>query len=128
MNDAVKTYDIDGVINLDEFGVGIRPSSERDIIITGRSYQEAESTLRFLHTNNIKNQVFFNPVLFDEKTRESSGWHKARTINMLKDLGSNIVIHFEDDPVQADIIENNTTVTVIRVNHNNLIELENVKR
>jgi len=52
---------------------------------------------------------------FDKKTRESSGYHKAETLNRLMGAGMNIISHYEDDEVQANIIESLSTVYVIRV-------------
>lgn len=123
----IKTYDIDGVINLDSMGVGIRPSSPDDIIITGRSFEESKETMDFLESNGIFNKVFFNTVKFDDKTRESSGQHKGRIISeLLKEF--DILCHYEDDEIQMKEIQKMTNIKVIHVNHKGLIELENVKR
>jgi len=128
MSKSIKSYDIDGVINLDEYGIGIRPGSDNDIIITGRSIEESEETYKFLEEHNISNIVYLNPIPFDEKTRESSGWHKVNILNSLTNQGINIIIHYEDDEIQANIIRENTNVKVIKVDHQDMIELENVRR
>jgi len=124
----IKTYDFDGVVSLDEHGLGIRPGSKNDVIITGRSVDEQESTYRFLKEHNIDNMVFHNPLPFDDKTREDGGWHKVKVIKFLQECGFNILIHYDDDPIQAKIVSENTTVKVIHVNHKDLIELENIRR
>ena len=106
---AVNSYDIDGVIS-----VGITPRPE-DIIITGRSYEEAPETLEYLHSRGIYNQVFFNPECFENKSRESSGKHKARILKVLRPM---IDKHFEDDEIQKAEIEKVVDVSVVLVSHN----------
>lgn len=105
---------------------GLRPAMH-DIIITGRSlYDECVYTHEWLKERDIRNLVFFNPVKFEEKTRENAGEHKANMINLLETMGCKIGLHFEDDPVQADIIEKNCPhIKVVRVVHD-LVEKENV--
>jgi hypothetical protein len=105
----INTFDLDGVVIVDE-KVVLRPNPE-DIIITGRSVEEALVTLTFLRDNGVNNQVFFNPLLFSEKTRESSGIHKAKTmINLMRHQNSiTLTYHFEDDSVQKAAIENHFT-------------------
>lgn len=119
----INTYDIDGVINLGDYA-GLVPR-ERDIIITGRSKEERSYTAEWLWARGIYNNVYYNQIPFDEKTREKSGYHKAETLNFLEDQGYEIGVHFEDDPIQADIIEQNTNVKVVRIIHD-LVEKENV--
>lgn len=112
----MNSFDIDGVIT-----VGIYPGPD-DIIITGRSYEETYETIRMLHDKGIHNEVYFNPLRFEDKTRTTSGVHKARII-----LGLKPRIHFEDDPVQWEIIERLCPETnVVRVVHE-LTEKENVR-
>lgn len=105
MNKEICTFDIDGVILFDEFGFGIHPGPN-DIIITGRSIEESAKTLSLLRDEGIFNTIYFNPIPFFKKTRESSGEHKVNCLNLLvNSLGYAIKAHFEDDPIQADIIE-----------------------
>lgn len=112
----MNSFDIDGVIT-----VGLFPGPN-DVIITGRSYEEEPETLRMLHAKGIFNKVFFNPLPFNAKTRKTSGLHKAGIIQEL-----NIAIHFEDDPIQWEIIERDCpNVKVVRVVHD-LTEKENVR-
>ena len=99
----INSYDIDGVIYLNEYS-GLTPRKE-DIIITGRSIEEACETLEFLHSRGIYNQVFFNPLHKWLKSRESSGIHKASILNMLQKSGYTIGIHFEDDEIQIEAIK-----------------------
>ncbi len=100
----VNGFDIDGVIHLGDGVCGIRPGPG-DVIITGRSYEEEAETLAFLRRNGIHNPVFFNQVPYEEKSRESSGWHKGETIKMLHRTGLTIQYFFEDDEVQKAEIE-----------------------
>ena len=114
---TINSYDIDGVIT-----VGITPRPE-DIIITGRSYEEAKETLEYLHSRGIYNQVFFNPVRYDEKSRVSSGEHKAR---ILKAFEGMVGKHFEDDIIQKQKIEEVVDIPVVLLKHN-LTNKENEK-
>ena len=79
----VNGFDIDGVIHLGNGVCGVRPGPN-DVIITGRSHEEAPETKAFLLRNGINNHVYFNPLTFDEKSRQSSGEHKAKTLKFLK--------------------------------------------
>jgi hypothetical protein len=45
-----------------------------------------------------------NPLKFEEKTRQTSGQHKGRTLFYLEQMGYRFGIHFEDDPIQAEEI------------------------
>ena len=113
---AMNGFDIDGVIS-----IGIYPGPN-DIIITGRSFEEEEETTIFLKNRGISNKVYFNPIPFDEKTRESSGIHKAIKIKELKPE-----FFFEDDPIQWDIIMALCPqVKVVKIDHN-FTEKENVR-
>lgn len=112
----MNSFDIDGVIT-----VGLYPGPS-DVIITGRSFEEEPETKRMLRGKGIHNPVYFNPLPWADKTRKSSGEHKARIIN---ELG--ITLHFEDDPIQIDVIQNQCPrCTVVAVVHN-LTEKENVR-
>ncbi len=122
-NQSVNTFDIDGVIT-----IGLYPGPN-DIIITGRSYEEAPETYQMLRLKGIKNAVYFNPLPWAAKTRESSGTHKAHIIKYLLKSGVNVRCHMEDDEVQKAAIESalsNTSVVVVHIKHS-LTELENVK-
>lgn len=108
-----NSFDIDGVLT-----IGIFPGPN-DIIITGRSFEESSETLEMLKNKGIVNDVYYNPLLYDEKTRVSSGKHKATTLNRLKDQGLEIGNHFEDDEIQKEIIERECPwINVIHVVHN----------
>lgn len=123
----INSFDIDGVIYLGEGVTGLFPGPN-DVIITGRSYEEAPETYEMLRSRNIHNVVYFNNVPFDAKTRKSSGEHKANTIRMLTASGVPIAYHFEDDPVQIEEIRARVTTTqVIHVNSNGTVPLENVR-
>jgi hypothetical protein len=123
---VINSYDIDGVIYMGDGFKGLRPGPN-DIIITGRSaIEEQKYTTEWLHKHALYNLLFMNPVAFNDKTRENSGAHKAATLNRLLDAGVPIGIHFEDDDVQASIIEANCPrVKVVRICHD-LVEKENV--
>jgi hypothetical protein len=122
---GIRTFDIDGVICMGDWA-GVRPFQD-DVIITGRSIDEMGETERYLYDRGIMNHVFYNPVRFEDKTRESSGEHKARVINDLLSRGYEIHCHFEDDEVQAQIIERETGLPVVLLKHN-LVNKENVRR
>lgn len=122
----IRTFDCDGVVYINPEIGGLRPEPN-DVIITGRSFEERPETERMLALRSINNQVFYNSLPFDEKTRESSGEHKARTIKVLQTSGITITAHFEDDPVQAAVIRRECPdVPIIMIIHN-LTELENVR-
>lgn len=119
----INSFDLDGVIFLQKGLMGVRPFPN-DVIITGRSYEEMDETCAMLDSHGISNQIFFNRLPFNKKTRESSGYHKA---SVLGQLGFGVKIHFEDDPVQAKIIRYHCPwVTVILLDHD-FTEKENVK-
>ena len=99
----IRTYDIDGVLCMNGW-LGMRPASEFDVSITGRSFEEEEETLAFLEFHGIKNRVYFNEIPYEEKTRVKSGHHKANVINKLLRSGHDIAVHYEDDPEQIGII------------------------
>lgn len=122
----IASFDIDGVINMEGYP-GVHPGPN-DVLITGRSYEEKEETMSMLLDKGIGNDVYFQQCKYDEKTRISSGQHKGRTIAMLRDEGYNIVIHYEDDPIQAEEIRKIVwNVPVVLLEHN-LVEKENVRR
>lgn len=122
----VNTFDIDGVIYINEDLIGVYPGP-KDIIITGRSFEEKEETLSMLKARGISNFVFFNPIEFLDKSRESSGTHKANILNNLKSQGIDIGVHFEDDEIQIESIKEFAPwVNVIHLVHE-LSEKENVR-
>jgi len=122
----MNSFDIDGVIFMRKGLIGVRPGPN-DVIITGRSYEEEAETRNMLLLNGILNPVFFNPLKFDQKSRASSGIHKANTLNKLKDDGYDVQIHFEDDPVQIEEIKKFCPwVNVVHLDHD-LTEKENVR-
>ena len=124
--ERVNTFDIDGVIFINKDLGGIYPGPN-DAIITGRSFEEAPETYKMLQERGIFNYVFFNDLKFKDKTRRSSGQHKARTLNYLLLKGVNVGVHFEDDPVQVmEIRRGCPRARVVHVYHN-LTTLENVR-
>ncbi|NNK82869.1 MAG: hypothetical protein HKO92_07085 [Flavobacteriaceae bacterium] len=121
----INSFDIDGVIYMGKYD-GLYPN-KNDIIITGRSFEEEEETIRMLKRKGINNKVYFNPLPFDKKTRKSSGEHKAKVLSSLIEDGMDIGIHFEDDYIQGCVIEKSVPqINVVLVNHN-LVEKENVR-
>jgi hypothetical protein len=120
----INTYDIDGVINLGPDYRGLTPMYG-DIIITGRSFEEAKYTNEWLHSVGVYNTVFYSPLKFTEKTREASGKHKGETLKLLLSYGIKVGVHFEDDPVQAEEIRKIVDVPVVLLVHD-LVEKENV--
>jgi hypothetical protein len=125
---AINTFDIDGVIT-----VGLYPGPD-DVIITGRSFEEAPETYAMLRNKGINNAVFFNSLPFDVKCRKTSGFHKGLTIERLIRSGVEVAIHFEDDEIQKKEIENHLetaffgacTTKVVHIVHD-LTEKENVR-
>ena len=121
----INSFDIDGVINMGAFD-GIYPGPN-DVIITGRSFEEAKETNEMLRKKGINNPVFFNPLRFEQKTRESSGIHKGNTIAKLRSNGLLVCLHYEDDPIQIEQIQLIVPeIHVIEIKHN-LVEKENVR-
>lgn len=126
MKKPINTYDIDGVIFMGWDMDGVHPA-ENDILITGRSNQEMPETLEMLKEHGINNMVYFNPTPFEQKSREDSGRHKGRILNYLLSMGEKINLHFEDDPIQADIIKQLCpSVNVVLLVHD-LVEKENIR-
>lgn len=126
----INGFDIDGVIDMGNYG-GVYPGPN-DIIITGRSIEEFPETRKMLDSKKIYNKLFMNPVSFEEKTRKSSGTHKANTIIELFLSGITIKLFFEDDWIQKKEEEKilkhfGIATKIIWVNHNNLVEKENVR-
>lgn len=125
----ISSYDIDGVIFLGEGRVSGLTPGKNDLIITGRSFEEAGETYDYLHSRKIYNPVAFNLLRFDQKTRESSGHHKVKVIKQFNRNSPDyrVAIHYEDDPVQVEIIRaaNIEGLFVVHVNTNGLINLEN---
>lgn len=120
-----NSFDIDGVIFMDKFD-GVYPS-KNDIIITGRSKEERPETEAMLKSKGITNNVYYNSTPFDQKTRESSGRHKGQTLFYLEQSGMRFGIHYEDDPIQAEIIRKMMPhINVVLLQHN-LVEKENVR-
>jgi hypothetical protein len=117
----INGFDIDGVIT-----VGIYPG-KNDIIISGRSFEEYPETISMLEKKGIFNRVYFNKLPFKKKTRQSSGFHKADTLNSLKEKGIIIDTFFEDDEIQYDVIKENCPwIKLVHVSHN-LTEKENIR-
>jgi len=122
----INSYDIDGVIYMGPEYLGVSPEEE-DVIITGRSFEEASETSQMLCERGINNKVHYNPKLFSNKTRESSGFHKVTILKKLISEGMPIGIHFEDDPIQAEIIQKNVSGLQVVLLVHNLVEKENVR-
>jgi hypothetical protein len=114
----INSFDIDGVIYFGESTTGVRPGKD-DIIITGRPFADREATVKMLESRGIYNTLYMNPLerkLKNHKVthgvkenplygRKASGIFKGQMINMLKDLGVEIEMHFEDDPIQIKEIK-----------------------
>lgn len=121
----INSFDIDGVIYMGKYG-GVFPGPH-DIIITGRSNEESRETKEMLAYKGITNKVYMNPTPFAAKTREDSGRHKGQTLFYLEQIGMRFGIHFEDDPIQAEIIRKMMPhINVVLLQHE-LVEKENVR-
>ena len=71
------------------------------------------------------NELYLNPTPFESKSREDSGRHKGRTLFHLETLGYRFGIHYEDDPVQAEVIKKMMPhINVVLLQHD-LVEKEN---
>jgi hypothetical protein len=122
----MNSFDIDGVIYINKDVVGVYPGPE-DIIITGRSFEEFHETQKMLERRGINNPVFYNPIPFTDKSRITSGVHKASILNTLRDEGKVVKVHFEDDPIQIEQIKKIAPwVNVIYLQHN-LTNKENAR-
>jgi hypothetical protein len=97
---GINGFDFDGVISL-----GIYPGP-RDVIITGRSYEEAEYINKVLKDRGIYNAVYFNMMPKEGRKRSDSGKHKARVLGILMENGVIIDKFFEDDEIQVKEIKN----------------------
>lgn len=116
----MNSYDIDGVIYLGEGRKGLLPREE-DVIITGRSIDEYDVTTKQFRGLGIPPSIviYMAPWPFDQKSRRKSGLHKAYTLLQLLGQGKDIQIHFEDDPVQADVIRQFVPqIEVVMITHN----------
>jgi len=119
MKDSIEIngYDFDGVVS-----IGINPSSSKDVIITGRCYDEQDYVRNILDKRGITNEVYFNPMSLAERgnhtveCRRLSGEHKAKTIKGLKAIGITVSRFFEDDKIQYDIIkENHESIEIVHI-------------
>jgi microsomal dipeptidase-like Zn-dependent dipeptidase len=121
----INTYDIDGVIYLGEGLDGLHPGPN-DIIVTGRSTDEEPATRQMLDSRGIKNIVLYNRLPFAAKSRVTSADHKVQAIRYIKEvLGYEHGVHFEDDPVQINILKS-AGVRVVSIGSAGLVDLENV--
>ena len=121
----INTFDIDGVVFMDDHD-GVYPG-KNDILITGRSIEEEKETRKMLEDKGIFNSVCFNPLPFDQKTRQTSGMHKANVISALIFNGYRIGYHIDDDPIQIEEIKKvHPGLNTILLQHN-LVEKENVR-
>lgn len=113
----INGYDFDGVVS-----IGINPTSNNDVIITGRCIDEQEYIKDILASRGITNEVYFNPMTLAERgnhtveARTFSGNHKANTISELKKIGIEVSRFFEDDKIQYDIIkENHNSIDIVHI-------------
>ena len=124
----INTYDLDGVISLEDAGIpGVRPDPD-DIIITGRSFEEAGETMDYLRSRDISNIVIFSDAKYEEKSREYSGIRKGLVISTLMNNGLEHGVHFEDDEIQIEqILKICPDCRIVHLNHD-LTDKENKKR
>lgn len=102
----MRAFDFDGVIT-----EGFHPTAD-DIIITGRAIDEYRHVTNYLKALVIPIvPIYFNPVLYDKRgdktvaARQHSGNHKANTLLTLLNNEVPVEVFFEDDPLQAEIME-----------------------
>lgn len=84
-------YDIDGVLIRKDGFVLFQPTKD-DVIVTGRSYQNAEKTYRALADISIFSAVYFNPLISKEVTPINAARWKSEMIGRL-----GITEFYEDD-------------------------------
>lgn len=123
----IISYDIDGVIY---FGAGQPPGltpPKNAVIITGRSIDEQQETINMLHSRQIYNTLYMNPIKWENKTRESSGLFKSKILNNLKSTGNNILYHIDDDLIQIEIIKRECPWLLVIQLDTPFVEKENVK-
>ena len=105
----MNIFDLDGVIT-----IGLMPT-KFDKIVTGRSIEEKPETERYLMKLGLNNEVFYNPIPYDKKSRTTSALFKVDLMDWLIKKGYDIKLLFEDDPIQAKIIRHKSNVTVIDI-------------
>lgn len=95
-----------------------------DVVITGRCVDEARFVNETLRFRGIMNAVYFNPIDYVSRgnhtleSRKCSARHKAKTIRELYKNGVYVEKFFEDDELQAVIIEDKCPeTTVVRIKH-----------
>ncbi|BCG50145.1 hypothetical protein [Ralstonia phage RP13] len=116
----INTYDFDGVVSTGKFKL----TPGKDVIITGRTYEEAPYVFGKLRELGIQDvAVYFNTAPLshrgdhNERARRISGMHKVRIIKGF--MENHVVTHFEDDPVQIQLINTYCTdATVVLVPNN----------
>ena len=94
---CLRGFDIDGVIT-----VGFLPKTEFDIIVTGRSFQDYNLTMRQLELIGLdtdKHVPFFNHIDAPKVNATNGAIHKANIINLI-----GIHVYYEDSWYQAGII------------------------
>ncbi|MHC4616793.1 MAG: HAD family hydrolase [Planctomycetota bacterium] len=103
----LRSYDIDGVIT-----AGVRPVKPC-IIVSGRKFTSAEKTHKQFQQLGIDPTiaVYLRPN-GAPADRQSAGMWKALIIGQ-----AGVTEHWEDDPLQADIVKKMTGVKVVFVNH-----------
>lgn len=100
----INSYDFDGVVYIPRHR-GLVPR-QNDIIVTGRVVSERQFVEGVLEDHKIKvAEVFLNNIELYERTRYKSAVHKGTTLNKLRDASLEIGLHFEDDPLQAEVVK-----------------------
>ena len=113
---GINGFDFDGVISL-----GIYPGP-KDIIISGRSFEEAAYVNNILKARDIYNAVYFNMMPKEGRKRSDSGIHKANVLAILMSNGVKIDKFFEDDEVQVkEIKKRHPNLPVVHIK-SNLVE------
>lgn len=121
----VNMFDFDGVTR-----EGANPG-EYDIVVTGRTFEEAHIVYAELIKRDILVPVYFNPIHLKDRgaqsiaARKCSGNHKANIISMLKANDVNIGYFHEDDPIQLNCIQAaHPDVMIVKYPYNSENELD----
>lgn len=120
-NRLVYSFDFDGVITTGKFTNLIKELKKENknvVIVTGRCYDESEvvfAKLNELGLSGLNIPVYFNPIPLEVRgsypvSTKFSSQHKAHILSEL--VKFSVVVHFEDELLQANSISASIRPTV----------------